>query len=133
MPTGPAATGFSPYCYGSAGEAPFSGSIRDSFVNETCVVMSPGALYSFHCDATAPQNGYVPVLASNTIYIDAGAYVLNCGGNAWTLAQAQANGFDVGTTVLPSPSTADLLALVTAFVESNLLTTEGSRSTSVAV
>ena len=96
--------------------------MRDTFTNETCIVMSPGALYNLHCDASAPQNGYVPVLGNNTIYIDAGDYVLNCGSDAWTLAEAQANGFDVGTVVLPTPDTAALVAMATAFVEANLLT-----------
>jgi len=122
MPTTPRDTGFSPYCYGAAGEATFSGALRDSFVNETCVVMSPGALYNLHCDSSAPQNGYVPVLSGNTIYIDSGDYVFDCGSNAWTLAEAQANGFDVGTVVLPTPDTATLLAMATSFVEANLMT-----------
>ncbi len=123
MPTSGLAsrTGFSPYCYGSAGEAAFGPGLRDSWVNETCVAGTMGAVYQLSCDSSAPQNGYVPVLANNTFYLDAGSYSFTACGATWDLPTAQAHGFDVGTTVLATPNTAGILALAQAFVAANLM------------
>ena len=115
-------TGFSPYCYDSQGGATLPASARDSWTGETCLVSSPGAIYDFGgCSPSAPANGYVPVLANNTILIDAGSYVLSCGGKQWSLAQAQAAGLDVGSTSGPAPPSAGALALATQFVHSQLM------------
>ena len=113
-------TGFSPYCYGSAGSATLDAARRDSSVNCTCVAGAPSALYSLDCDPAHLDNGYVPTLANNTYLLDSGAYSFPCAGARWDLATAQANGVDLGTRSGPSPSTPDLLALAAAFIESQL-------------
>lgn len=115
-------TGFSPYCYDSQGGADLPASMRDSWTNETCVAASAGALYDFGgCSPSSPANGFVPVLANNTLLLDSGAYSLSCGGKQWGLAQAQAAGLDVGSTSGPSPPSAGVLALAQAFVSSVLM------------
>ena len=114
-------TGFSPYCYGGAGGSTFSPSRRDSWVNETCIAGSPGAVYHTDCDASTPLDGLLPLLANNTLLLDAGDYTLQCGSAAWTLAEAQARGVDVGTVVGAAPDAAGVLALATAFVRSYLI------------
>ena len=118
-------TGFSPYCYGSQGSAALPPSLRDSWVGETCLTTAPGAsgtLYSIGgCNAAAPLDGHAPLLANNTLYSADAGYALACGGQTWGLAQAQAHGLDVGTVLLATPSTADVLALVNAFVAAHLL------------
>jgi hypothetical protein len=47
--------------------------------------------------------------------------VLDCGGQKWSLQEAQAKGVDVGTTVEASPGTPQLLALLKDFMVKNLL------------
>ena len=113
-------TGFSPYCYGSAGSATLPARLRDASTNCTCIAAAPTALYSLDCDPSHVDNGYVPVLANNTYLIDSGAYSFPCNGQHWDLATAQQNGVDLGTRSGPSPSTAELLALMAAFVETQL-------------
>jgi hypothetical protein len=113
-------TGFSPYCYGSAGSTTIDAPRRDSSVNCTCVAGSPGALYSLDCDPAHIDNGFVPVLINNTYFLDSGAYSFPCAGQHWDLATAQSHGVDTGTVQLPSPSTDALVALATAFANSQL-------------
>ena len=113
-------TGFSPYCYGSAGSATLPARLRDASTNCTCVAAAPSALYSLDCDASHVDNGYVPVLANNSYLLDTGAYSFPCNGAHWDLPTAQANGVDIGTVSGPSPGTADLLAMMAAFIDSQL-------------
>jgi hypothetical protein len=49
------------------------------------------------------------------------ADMLDCGGQKWSLSEAQARGVDVGTTVAPSPATPQLLAMLKDFMVRNLL------------
>ena len=113
-------TGFSPYCYGSAGSATLPARLRDASTNCTCVAGSAPVLYSLDCDASHVDNGYVPVLANNSYFLDSGDYAFPCGSARWNLTTAQANGVDLGTVVAPSPGTQQLLALMAAFVETQL-------------
>ena len=113
-------TGFSPYCYGSAGSAVLPAHLRDSSTNCTCVAAAPASLYNLDCDPAHLENGYVPVLANNTYLLDSGQYVFPCSSARWDLATAQANGVDVGTTSSPSPNAEGLLAIITAFLETQL-------------
>lgn len=117
-----AATGFSPYCYLANGVSDFAPARQDSWVNETCVASGPSALYSTDsCNPAAPHSGRIPALANNSLYFDAGAYELQCGAATWTLAEANALGVDVGTTVAQTPATAALLALAADFVAANVM------------
>ena len=113
-------TGFSPYCYGSAGSAVIDAPRRDSSINCTCIASSPSALYSLDCDPNHIDNGYVPLLANNTFYIDSGSYSFPCSGQHWDLPTAQSHGVDIGTSFSSSPSTDELIALATAFVNTQL-------------
>lgn len=113
-------TGFSPYCYGSAGSAVIDAPRRDSSVNCTCVASTASALYNLDCDPNHLDNGYVPVLTNNTYYTDSGEYSFPCNGQHWDLPTAQSHGVDVGTRLFPSPTTDALIALATAFVETQL-------------
>lgn len=102
--------------------AQFAPARQDVWVNETCFAGAPGSLYSTDsCDPANPHTGTLPVLANNTLYLDSGAYEMKCGGATWTLAEANAQGVDVGTTVSPSPNTTAILAIAMAFVRSNLM------------
>jgi hypothetical protein len=122
MPTAAAVgTGFSPYCILSNGGAAFSGSRADTVSNSTCVASAASVLYSVDCHEGSPTDGFVPITANNTYYLDSGAYALTCGKSVWTLAEAQARGLDVGSTWSPTPGTAGLLALVTNFVTAELM------------
>lgn len=116
-----AGTGFSPYCYLGAGTSAFPPSMRDSWVNETCVAAAPSALYSSGCTPSKPDDGNLPLLANNTLLLDAGNYSLACGSETWDLAEAQAHGVDVGTVAGAAPDTQALLALMAQFVAGNLL------------
>jgi hypothetical protein len=113
-------TGFSPYCYGSAGSAVINEERRDSCINCTCIASTPGAIYNLDCDPNNINNGYVPVLINNTYYLDSGVYTFPCDGQHWDLSTAQSHGIDIGTVQLPSPSPTELLDLVTAFVNAQL-------------
>jgi len=113
-------TGFSPYCYGSAGSATLPARLRDASTNCTCVAGGPSVLYNLDCDANHVDNGYVPLLANNSYFLDSGDYSFPCGSARWNLTTAQANGVDLGTVAAPSPGTQDLLALMAAFVEAQL-------------
>ena len=114
-------TGFSPYCYGSAGSAVLPAAMRDSSVNCTCVAAAPSALYKMDCDPANLDNGYVPLLANNTYIFDAGAYSFTCSGQHWDLPTAQSKGVDVGTVQLPGLTTDALLQLAAAFVRTQLM------------
>ena len=111
-------TGFSPYCYGSQGSSALPPTLRDAWVGETCITGSGSAtLYSLGgCNPSAPQDGHVPVLANNSLYTPDASYQLNCGGQVWDLPTAQAHGLDLGTTLLKTPDTPTILALVQAFI-----------------
>ena len=114
-------TGFSPYCYGSAGSAVLPAAMRDSSVNCTCIAAAPSALYSLDCDPAHLNNGYVPVLQNNTYILDSGEYTFPCGGQHWNLSTAQANGVDLGTVQLPAMGTAALLQLAASFMQTQLV------------
>jgi hypothetical protein len=106
----------SPYCYSSAGTSKLPAYLRDAWVNCTCIASTASAIYNIDCDPSTPQDGVVPVLANNTFLIDSGEYQLQC-GSTWDLAQAQANGLDVGSTVSVTPSTMQILSLVNTFTQ----------------
>ena len=114
-------TGFSPYCYLGNGNSALPPAMRDSWVNATCIASAGASLYSTGCSAATPDDGNLPVLANNSLFLDAGEYVLNCGGQQWSLAQAQAKGVDVGTVVGVTPDTAGLLGMVADFMKRNLM------------
>lgn len=117
-----AGTGFSPYCYGSQGSSALPQALRDVWVGETCITGSgPATLYSLGgCNPSAPQDGHVPVLANNTLYTPDASYQLDCGGQVWDLPTAQAHGLDLGTTLLKTPDTPTILALVQAFIANTI-------------
>ena len=114
-------TGFSPYCYGSAGSAVLPAAFRDSSVNCTCIAAAPSALYSLDCDPSNVDNGYVPVLQNNTYFLDSGSYSFPCSGQHWDLPTAQSHGVDLGTVQLPALGTDALLSLAAGFMQAQLM------------
>jgi hypothetical protein len=114
-----AGTGFAPYCYWSEGQAKLPPAQRDSWAEgEVCVALSSGGLYSFaSCDPSNPIDGQLPLMSNNTLYFDKGVYSFQCGTATWSLADAQNNGVDLGTSQGPSPDTTELLAMAATFVQ----------------
>ena len=112
-----------PYCYGGAGGSQLPARLRDVWVNETCYTASAGggSLYSIDCNPNSVDDGQAPLLAGNALFTADGGYTLKCGGSAWDLAQAQAHGLDVGSTVATVPDTPTVLAAAAAFVRDVLL------------
>ena len=112
-------------CYGAQGTSALPAELRDVWAGETCITGLGGAsgvLYDLGgCNAASPNDGNAPLVANNTFYSADGAYALKCGAETWDLPTAQSHGLDVGTTLLRTPSTSEVLALVNAFVAANLL------------
>ena len=63
------------------------------------------------------MDGHLLRLAGNTWSSDAGNYSLKCGKEAWSLADAQARGVDVGSRVVPTPAVADVIAAGRALLQ----------------
>lgn len=89
----------------------------DTWRNNTCTTAKASFFSLSGCNDAAPLNGTLPRLAGNTWAADSGNYSLKCGKSSWTLAEAQARGVDVGSVVVPSPSTADVIAAGRALLQ----------------
>ena len=66
-----------------------------------------------HCTPTI-LNKTVAFLAKNTYYSPAGDFIVNCNGVHMGLADFQKQGYEVGSTVMPTPATSDLVAMARA-------------------
>jgi hypothetical protein len=94
------------------GTSDFVAPLIDIWRNNTCIVQSSAKAFDFNaCHPGTPTDGNIPLLSSNTYLSGEGSYSLKCGGSTWMLAQAQAAGVDVGSTIGPLPALADLVAL----------------------
>ena len=91
--------------------------LTDFWSNNTCTTVKAAFFAINTCTPSAPFNGELLRLSDNTWSSDAGNYSLRCGKTAWTLEQAQALGVDVGSTVVPSPATADIIAAGRALLQ----------------
>ena len=90
----------------------WAGSLPDHWFNNTCITSSVGkAQYDGNsCNAAAPTDGAAPIFSNNSYANPASGFQFNCGKASWTLAEAQAQGVEVGSRVIPLPSTADIIA-----------------------
>ena len=69
-------------------------------------------LRRYECNATHPLDGTIPFpMASNTYLSPNADYRMHCRDTTWTLAQAQALGVDVGSTVGALPTVDALVAM----------------------
>jgi hypothetical protein len=107
-----------PFCMMSFGQAPWPANMRDSFVNNSCI--TAGKPYDFNsCNASAPStDGRIPLTANNDFLLSAGAppFAFSCGGQSWTLTEAQQRGVELGSSVGREPSTAATLAMARAML-----------------
>ena len=69
------------------------------------------------CNAASPNDGHVPIFSQNKYANPPGVYEFRCGKSSWNLTAAQAMGVDVGSVLIPLPSTADIVAAGRALLE----------------
>lgn len=102
-----------PMCAGVVTSYP-SVATADSWVNNTCIASDSASFFRFFsCNASAPLNGGIPTpLGGNAYYSTNATYELRCGAATWALAEAQARGVDVGSTVRALPTTDELLGMM---------------------
>ena len=105
-----------PYCVGSMGTSAFPAALKDAWVNNTCIVSTTDQIYDFDgCNVNNPLDGHVPTISGNQLWVGSGTYAFPCDTAKWTLAQAQAKGMEVGTTLTMSlPTTAQILDMARA-------------------
>jgi hypothetical protein len=89
-----------PYCARSLGQANWGPALEDTFTNNTCILNTSGSVYAFGtCNPSAPgKAGNVPAAGNNTFYTSSGNASFKCGNDTLTLAQAQAVGYEIGST-----------------------------------
>jgi hypothetical protein len=103
-----------PACYRSLGQWAWGLELADVAFNNTCVLNATASPYIFgSCDPAAPgSNGEVPEASSNTFLTPGGALEIACGGRSLSLAQAQAAGYELGSTAAPTPSVDAAVSLI---------------------
>jgi hypothetical protein len=86
----------------------------DAWVDNACIAAAPASFFRFFaCNASAPLGGSIPApLGGNRYFSPGAAYELRCGAAVWGLADAQARGVDVGSSLHALPTTADLLVML---------------------
>ena len=107
-----------PMCAGMIVATPAGGAFAEVWQNNTCIASDPAHFLRFaSCNASDPLDGSIPVpLGGNRYYSPNASYQLRCGGAQWTLHEAQQRGVDAGSSLLPLPSTAELLAMLRALL-----------------
>ena len=104
-------------CSMSYGTAALPTALADVWTNNTCISTRGAAFFSFNgCNPQAPLDGNAPLFSGNTYASDDGQYVMNCGKEAWTLAQAQAKGVDAGSVLVPPPTVDAVVAAARALL-----------------
>jgi hypothetical protein len=99
-------------CAMAYGTSDFVAPLIDVWRSNTCILQSSAKAFDFNgCHPSTPADGNIPLLSGNTYLTGDNSYSMKCGGSTWTLAQAQAAGVDVGSTVGPTPALADLVSL----------------------
>ena len=105
-------------CSMSYGTQKLPTNLTDVWQGNTCICGKGSSFFSFNgCDAAAPLDGNAPLFSDNTYASDDNTYVMKCGASTWTLAQAQAMGVDVGSTLVPVPSTDAIIAAGRALLQ----------------
>ena len=92
----------------------WSGAFGDHWENNTCITSSAGrAQWALNdCNANNPTDGTVPLFSNNVYSNPDMGYAFPCGKNktSLSLAEAQAVGVDVGSTVVPLFSNEEIIA-----------------------
>lgn len=99
-------------CAMSYGTNALPTNLTDVWANNTCICASSSRYFDFNnCNPAAPLDGHSPLFSNNVYASDDNKYLMKCGGTTWaSLAEAQAAGVDVGSVLVPVPSTADIIA-----------------------
>jgi hypothetical protein len=86
--------------------------LTDVWEGNTCICARASSFFAFNgCNGAAPLDGNAPLFSNNVYSSDDNAYEMKCGSATWSsLAQAQAVGVDVGSVLVPVPSTAAIIA-----------------------
>jgi hypothetical protein len=104
--------GYGTCAVSSAGTAAFPVPLRDTWFNNTCIQAKSADLFAFGaCQPAEPNNGHIPILANNTYATGDAAYLLRCGNESWDLASAQAAGIELGSQLVPMPSTQRIVTI----------------------
>ncbi len=99
-------------CAMSYGTTSLPADLADVWTNNTCITASGSRIFSFNgCHNATPNDGNIPLFSNNKYLNDDGTYVMSCGNARWSLADAQAAGVDIGSTLGPSPSTAQIMQM----------------------
>lgn len=113
------------------------GNLSDIYSNNTCITMNPAAIFAFNdvrvfpapppsktqshlrsrslpsppsqCNAADPNDGHVPIFSKNKYANPVNTYEFRCGKATWNLSEAQAMSVDVGSVLIPLPSTDDII------------------------
>lgn len=119
-PPTPAVGGGSwPNCLMAYGTSVLPSSLLDTWQNNTCITGTGSNIYALPgCNPKNVTDGNTPLLSGNTFMTADGQYSLKCGGQTWTtLAEAQAAGAEVGSTLTGSvPTTPEILAMAAALL-----------------
>lgn len=95
------------------------GALSDVWSNNTCITQGVGKsqMDSNSCNPDDPTDGSVPLFSANKYANPESNYSFHCGKSMWSLAEAQAHGVNVGSVIIPLPSTADIIAAGHALLE----------------
>lgn len=86
------------------------GALADVYMNNTCITTDPGAIFAFNdCNEANPNDGHVPIFSMNKYANPSNVYEFKCGKSTWNLSQAQAMNVDRGSSLIPLPSTDDII------------------------
>jgi len=99
-------------CAMSYGTSKLPPNLTDVWTGNTCICASSSRFFDFNgCNGASPLDGNAPLFSNNVYASDDNAYQMKCGSATWSsLAEAQAVGVDVGSVLVPVPSTADIIA-----------------------
>ncbi len=87
--------------------------LADQYWNNTCIANSSAKFFRwFSCNDTHPLDGTIPFPMRDNVYLstDAG-YAMPCNGQKWSLAEAQARGVDLGSSVGNFPTVDDFIKM----------------------
>ena len=103
-----------PACYRSLGQWTWGHTLADSAFNNTCILNATTSPYIFGaCNPASPESaGNVPLSSFNTFLTPGGALEIACGGRTLSLQEAQAVGFENGSSTGPTPGIAATVVLI---------------------
>lgn len=98
-----------PYCANSDGQARGDSGFAELYANNTCFIHSSD-IYEFgSCDPSDPFD-LVPLPRDNLFHTDNSNVTIKCGGKEFSLAQWQALGMDLGSTVRGPANVSQIVA-----------------------